>query len=356
MKTYYIGADVDSKMTNFAVEAAGRIVGEYCVPTTISGWRSVLSTLEGTRIVAMEEGTLAGWLYRSLKDQVEEFIVCDPRKNGLIYQDGDKVDPVDARKLASLLRGGYLRPVHHSDDEDRVALKEWVSLYHDRVREAVRQGHKLRDRCRLHGIRLTRTILAHPDRRRAFLAEQGSSLREQLEVGMIGYEAVREQVSRSKSQVARRSGRYPVIERWSALPGVGLIRAATFFAYMDTPFRFKSAKQVWKYCGVGLQRTSSGKNKKGEPNAGTLQLAWAVNRHLKSVAMGMALSAIQQRKNIFYDYYERQVVEGVDRANARHSVARKMVSVMWGMWKNNGRYQEALVFDASEPSGKRRGK
>jgi hypothetical protein len=34
MKTYYIGADVDSKMTNFAVEAAGRIVGEYCVPTT----------------------------------------------------------------------------------------------------------------------------------------------------------------------------------------------------------------------------------------------------------------------------------------------------------------------------------
>ena len=71
----------------------------------------------------------------------------------MIAADGDKTDPVDAGKLAALLRGGYLREVYHTTDERRVALKEAVSLYHDRVREAVRQGHKLRARCRLHGVR-----------------------------------------------------------------------------------------------------------------------------------------------------------------------------------------------------------
>lgn len=356
MKTYYIGADVDGQMTNFAVEYNQKIISEFVVPTTLVGWRSVLEQVEGRKIVAIEEGTMAGWLYRNFKDRVEQFIVCDPRKNGLIYQDGDKVDPVDARKLARLLRGGYLRAVYHGEDEDRIVFKEWVSLYHDRVRDAVRQGHKLRDRCRFYGVRLSRAVLDNPDRRRAFLAEVPESLRDQLEVGLMGYEAVREQVRRSKAQLLRRSKRYPILEHWRALPGVGLIRAATFFAYMDTPFRFKSPKQVWKYCGVGLLRTSSGKTAQGVPNPGRLQLAWAVNRHLKSVAMGMALSAIRQGKNLFYDYYERMVARDVDAANARHSVARKMVSVMWGMWKNQGRFQPSRGFASETASVGRREK
>jgi transposase len=303
----------------------------------------------------MEEGTLAGWLYRNLQDQVDAFVVCDPRRNGLIYQDGDKVDPVDARKLACLLRGRYLRAVYHSEDEDRVNFKEWVSLYHDRVRQAVREGHKLRDRCRLHGVRLTRTILSNASRREAFWRGQGKGLRDQLEVGMFGYAAVREQVRRSKRRLGELASSYPIIGYWSELPGVGLIRAATFFAYVDTPFRFKNPKALWKYCGVGLQRASSGKDRFGRPKVGKQQLAWAVNRHLKSVAMGMALSAIRQKKNVFYLYYERMVARGVDHANARHSVARKMVSVMWGMWKSNSRYRPDLVFNASATSPGRSG-
>lgn len=348
MKIHYIGADVDVKMSNFAVEYNGRIVQEYCGPTTLAGWRSVLSSIPGPKQVAIEEGPMAGWLYRNLKDLVDAFVVSDPRKNKLIYQDGDKTDPIDARKLAALLRGGYLREVYHGQDAERVNFKEWVNLYHDRVQDAVRQGHKLRARCRWHGVRLSKAILNHPDRRAVFLQELAPALREQLEVGLLGYEAVRQQVYRSKARVTTMARGYPIIDRWSALPGVGLIRAMTFFVYLDTPFRFKSPKQVWKYCGVGLQRTSSGKDTSGRLNGGKLKLAWAVNRRLKAVAMGMALSAIRQQKNIFYAYYERMVARGVDRANARHSVARKMVAVMWGMWKNKARYREALVFDVSD--------
>jgi hypothetical protein len=172
-------------------------------------------------------------------------------------------------------------------------------------------------------------------------------LRSQREVLLIGYDAVCRQVKKAKDQLAKFSRRYPIISYWNQLPGLGPIRAATFFVYMDTPFRFASPKRVWKYCGVGLQVASSGKDQKGRPKKGKLQLAWAVNRRLKDVAMGMAKSAIDQGKNVFYGYYERMLENGATYSNARHAVARKMLSVMWGMWKNNGRFCEKLAFKKS---------
>jgi hypothetical protein len=59
--------------------------------------------------------------------------------------------------------------------------------------------------------------------------------------------------------------------------------------------------------------------------------------------MGAALSAICQLSNPFADNYKRMVRNGVTTSNARHTVARKMLSVMWGMWKTNCRYDENLV-------------
>ena len=47
--------------------------------------------------------------------------------------------------------------------------------------------------------------------------------------------------------------------------------------------------------------------------------------------------------NVFKDYYERMLSNGITPSNARHSVARKMISVMSGMWKTNSIYNPKLV-------------
>ena len=59
--------------------------------------------------------------------------------------------------------------------------------------------------------------------------------------------------------------------------------------------------------------------------------------------VGAALSAINQKSNAFKDYYERMVKDGVIGSNARHAVARKLLTVMWGMWKSNSRFDENLL-------------
>ena len=69
---------------------------------------------------------------------------------------------------------------------------------------------------------------------------------------------------------------------------------------------------------------------------------WSSNKRLKNAVMGAAISAIRHRDNIFKDDYERMVKDGITTSNARHAVARKLLTVMWGMWKNISRFDKSL--------------
>ena len=59
--------------------------------------------------------------------------------------------------------------------------------------------------------------------------------------------------------------------------------------------------------------------------------------------LGAAMSAMQQKHNGFRDYYERMLSNGITPANARHSVARKMVSVVSAMWKTDSAFDPKLL-------------
>ena len=344
MATYYIGADVHSNNTELAIEQRGRIVARYSVPTTIPAISTVFSSLQGKKILAMEEGPMAGWLYRNLHEKVDKLVVSEPRRNKLISSEGDRDDKIDSGKLAVLLRGNFLKAVHHTTDSHRAHLKHWVNLYHDRVRAAVRDINKIRACCRMHGIRIPRKVVRNPVRCHAWLSELDNPvLKTQLHMLWIGYDATKEQVEIAKKQFSSYARKYPIIKSWCDLPGVGLIRATTIFAYLDTPWRFKNRARLYRYCGVGLVRITSGKDKKGRPKSARLKLPWAVNRRLKNAVMGAAITAIERGDNAFKDYYERMLSNGITPVNARHSVARKMISTMSAMWKTGNEYDETLV-------------
>jgi len=68
----------------------------------------------------------------------------------------------------------------------------------------------------------------------------------------------------------------------------------------------------------------------------------AVNRRLKNAVIGTATSAIGHGDNAFKDYYERMISNGITPANAKHSVARKMVSTMSAVWKTDSKFDEKL--------------
>jgi len=234
------------------------------------------------------------------------------------------------------------REVYHSDDDQRIELKHWVGLYHDRIRDAVRNINKIHARCRMHGVTIPRKVLHQNEHRAAWLNRlKKTALSNQLLMLWIGYDATAKQARMAKQQLINLTKKYPVIHLWRELAGIGVIRAATIFAFLDTPWRFRKKNKLWKYCGVGLQRTASGTDKNGKPKPARLQLPWASNRILKNAILGAALTAINQKQNTFKTDYERMVQNGIIPSNARHTVARKLLTVMWGMWKRNCQFDQA---------------
>jgi transposase len=98
--------------------------------------------LRGDLYVTFEEGTWAAWLYDLLKPHVREAVVCNPRRNALL-KEGNKSDKMDARKLADLLRGGFLRPVYHGENGIRT-LKELARSYLTISKDLTRVMYRLK--------------------------------------------------------------------------------------------------------------------------------------------------------------------------------------------------------------------
>jgi len=341
MVTKYIGADVHVATTDLAVERNGKILQWYHVPTSVPALREVLAGVASPKVLVMEEGAMAGWLKRNLDADVGRVIVCDPRRNALIAKDGDKSDPIDAAKLATLAAGGYVREVYHSDDEARVELKEWVALYHDRRQEAVRQINKIHAVARGRGVLVPSRARSEPGRSE-WVRGIPAVLWRQLSLVFPAYDLAQDLADRALRRVRQLSRDYEVIARWQEVPGIGPVRSATLLAYLDTPWRFRTAAKLCKYCGVGLERRSSGTDRRGRPKPPALHLAWRVNKRLKDAVMGATVTALGG-DNPFREKYRRLLCDGLTPGNARHTVARRLLAVLWGMWKTNTSYRPEWV-------------
>jgi transposase len=158
-----------------------------------------------------------------------------------------------------------------------------------------------------------------------------------LKLLMGGYDQAVKQETRLRQELTRLAKKQEVIVRLTELPGVAWVRAATFFAYLDTPWRFRSKQALWKYMGIGLVRETSGKG----PEYVRVELA--ANRTLKSMILGAAESAMIQGDNPFAEQHRRWKEAGLSPRNARRNVARSLAAVMWGMWKNGGVYDPKRV-------------
>jgi transposase len=114
--TKFVGMDVHKEAITIAVmDSAGKVIMESIIETKAVTILQFIQGLRGEVHVTFEEGTWAAWLYDLLKPHVTKVVVCNPRKSALL-KDGSKGDKIDARKLAELLRGGYLKPVYHGDN------------------------------------------------------------------------------------------------------------------------------------------------------------------------------------------------------------------------------------------------
>lgn len=339
-RTHFIGIDVHCQFCEIAViTTAGPVVGRDRCATTVPALREVVTAVPRPRQLVIEEGPLAGWLWRELHTEVERMVVSEPRRNRLIAKDGDKDDDLDAEKLAQLLRGGYVKEVHQVDSLERAVFKQQVALYHHRVRQRVREGLRLTSLFRQQGVMIREKAYGAAEDRPALLKRLPANpvLCELVRAMWVSYDTLVEQEDSWRKCLVRAAQREEVVRRFTALPGVSWVRAATLYAYLDTPWRYRSKSALWKYLGIGLERQRSGN---GPEHLGVPRRA---HRLLKSTILGAALSAVVAGNNPFADLHGRWIQQGLAPKLARRNVARALAATLWGLWKNGSAYRPEWV-------------
>src|SRR5260370_2019561 len=109
---YFIGVDCHWKFCEIAVvDTAGKVVRRDRRDTAIPALLELLEAVPKPRSLVIEEGPLAGWLWRNLRPAVEDMVVSEPRRNRLIAPDGDKDHDPGAENLAQLLHRALVKPV-----------------------------------------------------------------------------------------------------------------------------------------------------------------------------------------------------------------------------------------------------
>ena len=131
---------------------------------------------------------------------------------------------------------------------------------------------------------------------------------------------------------------FPEVALLRTAPGVGLIGASRFVAYVQTPHRFSSKRKLWRYCRLGVShRTSDGKPLRHA------QLDRTVGGRLKDVTRKAFEVAVRARTdNSFKRAYEEALERTHNATHARLTVQRKIVSTLRAMWLTGTPYQATV--------------
>ena len=261
MDIKYIGMDIHKETISIAVmNGEGRVVMESVIETKASTILQCIQGVHGDLHVTLEEGTWAAWLYDLLKPHVTKLVVCDPRKNALL-KEGNKSDKIDARKLADLLRGGYLRPVYHGENGLRT-LKELARSYLTISKDLTRVMNRVKALYRSWAIPCEGQQVYAPRHRAEWLNKIGEvGVRRRAEFfyqQLDALRALRQAVRRDLLAESRKHGATKLLRQ---IPYIGPIWAALLIALIQTPYRFRTKRQLWTYSGLAIETRDSAQHR-----------------------------------------------------------------------------------------------
>jgi transposase len=321
----------------------GKLVMESIIETKAS---TILQFIEGVRgdlHVTFEEGTWAAWLYDLLKPHVTELVVCDPRKNALM-KEGNKSDKIDARKLADLLRGGYLRSVYHGENGLRT-LKELARSYLTISKDLTRVMNRVKALYRSWGICCAGQQVYAPRHRSEWLNKIGEAgVRRRAEFFYQQLDALRTLHQAVRRDLLAESRKHGGTKLLREIPSIGPIRAALLIALIQTPHRFRSKRQLWTYSGLAIDTRNSAqhrfvdgqlqRSKKPQQLRGLNQNH---NHDMKAVFKSAATMA-SGGEGAFHDFYQGLLTKGMEPAMARLTLARKIAAITLTIWKKGAHF------------------
>lgn len=339
----YIGLDVHAQSCTLAVvSGTGRRLKQEVVETNGAALKQALRAIPSPKKICLEEGTQSAWLYELLRGEADDVVVTMPSK-----RPGPKDDARDALMLAESLRtNSGLRRVYKSVgpySELRAAVRSYQLLRND----VMRVKNRLKALFRSRGLQPPRAAVYQERPEHDLWAEKlPKEHRHSAEVLLAELQAIERLWAQADERLLEASKAHRIVKLLSTAPAIGPIRSAVIVATVVTPHRFRTKRQFWAYCGLGIVMRSSAdwvKDRKGQWVRAQTQQSLGLNRNRSGALKEVFKSAAHQVATLMTTHplhqdYQRLVDGGLKPNLAMLTMARRLAAAVLAMWKNEEAY------------------
>jgi transposase len=335
----YIGLDGHSKSCTFVVvNEKGKVKRKTVLPTDEKALLQFVNSIPGRRHLCIEEGTQSQWFYEIFLGHVHDLAIVQGRKTP-----GNKDDVRDAHKLAERFRIGDLGHRIHKVPESLVTLKDLVRSYEMLNTDLVRVKNRIKHLYRSRGLAYSQTTCP-------FCTGRGGckkpGFHQTLELLRTQQEGLKPLKAEAQKTMVTEASRHPITRILKTAPGFGPVRSAELLSIVIAPYRFRTSRQFWCYCGLAIvQRSSSDYVQKPNgqwcraPVRQTRGLNRNFNRMAKAIFKGAATTVLTSMSTEpLRGDYDRLLANGTKPNLARLTLARKIAALVLAMWKNQEAY------------------
>jgi transposase len=337
-----IGMDVHAASCTLAViSEKGRKLRDFVVETNGQALVEAIRMIPGHKHLVFEEGLQSAWLYETLNPHVDDLVVA-----GITTSRGQKSDKSDAYGLAEKRRVGSLGKHVFKAPRQFTRLRELSRVHMTLVSDTVRVQARIKSLYRSRGIQVTGANVYGLRHRGEWQSQLPSSNQTRATRLYDHLDFMLDQKKQAEGDLLREAKKHRIFNILETAPGFGPIRAARLVPIVVTPHRFRTRRQFWSYCGLGIVTRSSSDWVQAADGQWirarvpqTRGLSRQHNHVLKDIFKGAATTVITQRnKSPLYERYERLLDGGTKPTLAKLSLARMIAAIVLRMWKEEKEY------------------
>jgi transposase len=339
----YIGLDVHAASCTLAViSEAGKKLKDFPVETNGQALVEAIRMIPGHKHLVFEEGLQSAWLYETLSPHVDETVVA-----GVTESRGQKDDRGDAYGMAEELRRGALKKRIFKAPRQFSVLRDLSRIHITATHDLVRAQARIKSLYRSRGISTPGGSVYSARHREQWQEQLPASAQTRATRLYEQFDFLTEQKKQAERDLLGEARKHPIVRMLETAPGFGPIRSARLVPIVVTPHRFRTKRQFWSYCGLGIvMRSSSDWVQTADggwiraPIQQTRGLSRQHNHVLKDIFKGAATTVItQKKKDPIYADYRRMLDSGIKPNLAKLTLARKIAATVLRMWKDEEEYQ-----------------
>jgi transposase len=336
---HFIGLDGHKNSCTFAViNERGKLKRKAVLPTEQKALIEFIKTIPGRRHLCIEEGTQSQWFYEIFSEHVHDLAIVQGRKTP-----GNKDDERDARNLAERFRTRDLGQRIHKVPQSLATLKELVRTYEMLNKDLTRVKNRIKHLYRSRGLDYAKVGCPLCSGRGRC---QKPGFHQALKLLRTQQERLEPLKAEAQKAMVAEAKTHPVTRILQTAPGFGPVRSAELLSIVISPYRFRTCRQFWCYCGLAIVQRSSA-NWIQKPNGElsrtkinqTRGLNQNFNRMAKAIFKGAVMTVlISMPTEPLRADYDRLVANGTKPNLARLTLARKIAATVLAMWKNQEAY------------------